>query len=330
MQLNYVYRRTSVIEKHLRNLDVLKRLIDLLPQLPAIEENLRRNSLLKSSLFSAKIEGNTLGVDDLRTNSSYGKTRNRERLEVYNILHALKEIHSRSIRWPIDLEVLLNLHAIVLKNISPDAGRFRTAPSAIFNIAGVAVYMTPPPREIKKLIHEFIERIQKSVEPGPVEAAVSHFIFEKIHPFLDGNGRVGRLISAYILERSGYGFHGIVSIEEYLNDHRESYYDLLSVGKKDITGFVEFFLEALDKQAEQAIERLQHTKSELPEDRLLPRRRELLEIIRDHKAVAFDFLKRRFSKIPDSTLHYDLSMLRKDGFIKKLGTTRAAVYAFSG
>ena len=65
---------------------------------------------------------------------------------------------------------------------------------------------------------------------------------------------------------------------------------------------------------------------EKPEDTLLPRRQEILAIIRDHKLISFDFLKRRFYKVPASSLHYDLKMLQKKGFIKKLGVTRGVLY----
>lgn len=63
------------------------------------------------------------------------------------------------------------------------------------------------------------------------------------------------------------------------------------------------------------------------EDQLLPRRKEILETIKDHKLVSFDFLRRRFMRIAPSSLHYDLRQLAKKGFIRKLGVTRGVVYA---
>jgi DeoR/GlpR family transcriptional regulator of sugar metabolism len=63
-----------------------------------------------------------------------------------------------------------------------------------------------------------------------------------------------------------------------------------------------------------------------PEDILLPRRREILEIIRDHRMVSFDFIKRRFPGICQSTLHYDIKQLLRAGLVRKLGATRGAQY----
>jgi len=65
----------------------------------------------------------------------------------------------------------------------------------------------------------------------------------------------------------------------------------------------------------------------MDEDRLLPRRKEILETIKDHKTVSFDFIRRRFVNVPDSTLHYELQQLIKHGFIKKLGVSRGALYS---
>jgi len=116
-------------------------------------------------------------------------------------------------------------------------------------------------------------------------------------------------------------------LEEYLEKNRESYYELLAINKKDITAFVEFFLEAVAEQAEKTITGLKDIDQERVEDSLLPRRREILEIIKDHEIVSFDFIKRRFSKVAQSTLHYDLRKLIQGGFVKKLGSTRGVRYS---
>jgi len=294
--------------------------------LPHIEASLRHQSLLKSSLFSARIEGNMLRVEEV-VRPQRNVSRSIEKIEVFNILAALQWIHAGRAPKRLTVNTILRLHRFVLHGISSHAGRFRNEPSAIFNTAGVAIYMTPPPSEIRTLIQKLIIMTKTSKEHGVIQAAKSHFAFEKIHPFIDGNGRVGRLLSSLILKNAGYGFRGLVVLEEYLNDHREEYYDLLATVGKDITGFVSFFCETVAISSESAIEMLKKVKEEKPEDMLLPRRKEILEIIRDHKLISFDGIKRRFHAVPESSLHYDLAMLQKKKFIKKLGTTRGVLYA---
>jgi len=327
MKLDYFYRKTDIIQKNLRQLEVLKQALNLLPPLPHIERNLRRQSVLKSSLFSARIEGNRLNASDISFVNMERKPANLAKLEIFNISRAINFLYSSSGPAILSKEFLLELHKRIMQNISPLAGVFRQEPSAIFNQAGVAIYLSPPPKDIPFLLEEFIKSINSNINPIPVKAAISHFTFEKIHPFLDGNGRVGRLISTYILKNGASDFRGLVSLEEYLDNNRESYYYLLNNQEKDITPFVEFFLEGLMTQAEKTIEEIRNYKEERKVDALLPRRREILEVIQNHQMVSFDFIRRRFMKIPESTLHYDLNKLSKGKFIRKLGNTRGAVYS---
>lgn len=331
--MEYFCRQTPTIKTNLEKLEVLRQVIDLLPALPHLEENLRRESLLKSSLYSARIEGNRLKLEDINYVSLQKSTKDIEKVEVANILKALHWLYSGTGPKKISQKVIFKLHKFVMLNLSPEAGHFRKELSAIFNQAGIAIYLTPPPSQISQLMNLLIKKINSNKqsfssnkEHDLVKAAVAHFTFEKIHPFLDGNGRVGRLLATFILKNSGLGFRGLVSLEEYFDKNRQDYYDLLANSKKDITDFVEFFLAGLVLQAGKAIERMKDIKIELTEDSLLPRRREILEIVKDHKLVTFDFLKRRFAKVPQSTLHYDLKQLLEKSFIKKLGITRGVLY----
>lgn len=326
MKFDHFYQKTPKIKTSIEQINVLRQVIDLLPRLPHVEESLRRESLLKSSLFSARIEGNKLKLEDINYASMERPTKIIAKMEIANILRVLRWLYSNRAPKNLNIKLILRLHQLVMTNLSPDAGQIRHEPSAIFNQAGIAIYMTPPPSQVNALVSQLITKFNTLKEETPIKAAMIHFLFEKIHPFLDGNGRTGRLLSTFILNNAGYGFRGLVSLEEYLENNRQDYYDLLAQNKKDLTGFIEFFLEGLTIQAEKTVNHLKEIKTELPEDSLLPRRREILEIIKDHQTVSFDFLKRRFEAIPSSNLHYDLQKLLKGNFIKKLGTTRGVVY----
>lgn len=302
-----------------------KGVIEVLPVRPRTEENLRRRSLLKSAVFSARIEGNKLSVEDVLYNRVSPKEVARK--EIDNINNALGWIYTDKAPKKITKNLILKLHKLTMKTISPTAGQFRTEQSAIFNQAGVAIYMPPPPTDILQLIDQFIKLANRAKPSPPIKTAVCHFAFEKIHPFLDGNGRVGRLLSTFMLKTAGYGFRSFATLEEYIDKQRQDYYALLALSQKDITPFIEFFLEAVAVQAEKVIEQLKNIREERPQDQLFPRQQEILAILKDHQMVSFNFLKPRFSKISDSTLHYDLRQLIKQGFIKKIGSTRGALYS---
>ncbi len=318
MKFSPVFTLTEEIQADLHELDVLNEAMHYIPVEPAALNYLRTKSLLASSLYSARIEGNPLTLGELA-----GGGKSVRRKEVENINRALRFIEGN--KSAVNVGLLCKLHGIILDGISGEAGILRHEESAIFNEAGVAVYLAPAPGNLKSLLEAMCTWIAESHVAAPVTAAVAHIWFEKIHPFLDGNGRVGRTLVQQILVGGGYRFAGVLPFEEYLDTHREQYYDSLMSDKQDVSEFIQFFLHTLVYQARRTLEEL---KNPIPKEqvRLLPRRAELLNVIRDHPTATFDFLRRRFLAIPASTLHYDLAQLVKHGYIEKLGSTRGSVY----
>lgn len=327
MELKYRYKKTSKIARWLDAIEKNRETFSKLPSREIQVLRFQRESLLKSAVYSAKIEGNRLSFEEAVGDLGNDHDQSREKQEISNLYGAYRQLYKNPSRWNVSLETIKRWHALVMGWISGDAGRFRQEQSAIFNQAGVAIYLPPPPQQIKELLESLVQRYTNMDEPVPIKAAIIHFGFEKVHPFLDGNGRVGRLLSHQILIEGGYDFRGLLVLEEYINEHRSSYYDELLVNKKDITGFVEFWLEAMVQTSSRAIEPSVDLKQPKVEEGLLPRRAEILALIRDHEIVSFDFIRRRFLAVPESTLHYDVRILMQKGLVIKRGTTRGAVYS---
>lgn len=321
------YNFTPTISQYLQTIEAAKSVIETVNIPPEVETNIRRQSFLKSSLFSARIEGNPLTLDEVTGRPS----NDQKRKEVHNILKALQMLRDRGSR-DVSLSFLLRLHERTMQDLGEKGtvGRLRSETSAIFNAAGIAVYMPPPPRQVKSLMERLIKFINSDKERFvPIRAVLVHYSFEKIHPFLDGNGRVGRLLLQEVLEKTGYGMKGLLTVEEYLDKHRNDYYSVLMLGDKDVTDYVEFMLAAIAQTA-QAVKRIVLSKQEVAaEDYLLPRRAEILSIIKDHKLVNFDMIRRRFLQVNERTLRYDLKQLQDAGLIKKLGTTKGVYYQVS-
>ena len=324
MKFPPIYTKNQQINTLLTELDVLKKAFELITPAKQTLTYLRRASHLKSSLYSARIEGNPLELHDV-SDTPIDISGSIHKQEIANILKAMSTIDQIS-TIVVDIPFLLSLHKDVLNEISSSAGKLRIEESAIFNQAGIAVYLAPAPQSISPLLDELCRFCTSENDPIPIKAAISHIWFEKIHPFVDGNGRVGRLLSLAILKTAGYDFGGIVPIEEYIESHRQEYYDVLGKDIQDVTPFIEYYLTAIVSQANKSLVEINNP---VPKHRaeLLPRRAELLDIIKDHKTVTFDFLTRRFRAIPTSTLHYDLIQLIKKGYIIKLGSTRGTLYA---
>lgn len=318
------YILTPKISQLLQSIEGSKQVIDSTNIPPEIEQTIRRQSTLRSSLFSARIEGNTLTLDELPKRPS----KDQKKQEVFNILRAINWVYQRSSR-DIVIKDILNLHKMIVDGLieAHDLGKFRTEVEAIFNSAGIAIYLPPRPSQILSLTQHLLKFINSSREQFiPIKACLTHYTFEKIHPFLDGNGRVGRLLLQLVLAKDSYGMKGLLPIEEYLDSHRSEYYQVLNEPEKDVTDYLEFMLEAISLTAQEAKKMVLEKKNVEIEDLLLPRRAEILNIIKNHQLVNFETIKRRFLAANERTLRFDLKHLLDRGLIKKRGTTKGVWY----
>ena len=321
------YILTNKISQLLSSIEASKEVINSIKIPKELETNIRRKSTLKSSLFSARIEGNTLTLDELPKSPS----KSQKLKEVFNILKALNWIYVRRSK-DVKLQDILRLHKMVMVNLAQkqDVGKFRTEVGAILNSSGIAIYLPPGPSQILPLVKKLVKFANSSKEQFvPIKASLIHYTFEKIHPFLDGNGRVGRLLLQAVLQKMGYGMKGILPLEEYLDNHRGEYHSVLESSEKDVTDYVEFILESIAETAKEV--KMQFLKKDeiKVEDLLLPRRAEILNIIRDHGMVNFDTIRRRFLSVNERTLRYDLKKLSDAGLIRKRGTTKGVYYEVS-
>jgi Fic family protein len=287
---------------------------------PKLSKKIIRMNVLKSSLYSARIEGNPLELDDLKTK---GKIKTKD--EVFNIVKAIEYIQKKVKKdFLIDKNFIFDLHSLIMTGKIGFTKNFRKEMGAIFNQSGEVIYLSPPPTKIKDYIDRLIHYINEEEQNPFINAFISHLIFEKIHPFLDGNGRVGRLlILAIILSKKGSDYF-FVPFEKELENERESYYYYLDVGLKNTNEYLIFMLKMFLKSVEElkiTIENENKKTIFLP-----PRQEEIYLIIKDHRLVSFDQIRRRFLKVPERTLRYDLKKLAEKGLIIKVGKTKGSYY----
>jgi Fic family protein len=127
------------------------------------------------------------------------------------------------------------------------------------------------------------------------------------------------------MNNGGYGFKGLIPIEEVIDNNRADYYSALEPNS-DVTLFVEFFLQSFVDSAKMTLEKASSIKEEKPEDILPLRRQEIVRIIKDHPYASANLIFRRFPKVNQKTLLYDLGQLLKSGFVVKVGKTRGVTY----
>ena len=179
--------------------------------------------------------------------------------------------------------------------------------------------------DISKLLDELLTYTNSGSEKFPlIKAFIAHLVFEKIHPFLDGNGRVGRLLISLILKVKGWDFTFTIPFEECLDQNKSDYYYYLDIGLTDTNDYLVFMLNAYLAEIEKIKEHIE--KESNKGEFLPPRQEEISNIIKDHNAVSFDMIRRRFLKVPERTLRYDLKKLLDKDIIEKTGETKGRYY----
>lgn len=322
MKIPPIYKITPEIISLISQIETRRNILASL-QIPVdLKEKIQRISLLQSSLFSARIEGNPLKLEEIEHTSN-----KKKKMEVFNIVKATNFIDKNiKISQKITKKTILDLHQIVMKDIG--VWGIRDEPGAIFDSAGLVVYLPPLPDEVNILLNNLFEYINSSKETFPlIKALISHLVFEKIHPFIDGNGRVGRLFIFAVLKTAGFDFSLTVPFEKYLDEHKSEYYSHLDNGLVNPEDYLLFMLQAIYEEAKNLIAEI---GNEIGKDQdlylLPPRQEEIFYIIKDHIFVSFDDIRRRFLKIPERTLRYDLMKLQQKNLIVKTGKTRGSFY----
>ncbi len=233
-----------------------------------------RAYLKKEAVLSSKIEGTMASLKDLNRQEAVGnvsrKDADRLRLrEVINYVNALEDSLKamRETGQRVNMDVLRAAHNILMNGVrghDKEPGKFRDQQNWVIRTRGVRreiVYTPPPPEKISALLENLEKFIQTDDESLSVliQCAVLHYQFEAIHPFIDGNGRIGRLLIPLILYEKGIMPEPLLYLSAYFDKHREQYYSgLLTVSQKSRwLEWIKFFLMAFIEQADEAVENIQ-------------------------------------------------------------------------
>ncbi len=205
---------------------------------------LRRDNRIKTIQASLAIENNTLTVEQI-TALLNGKRILGTPAEIKEVKNAY-EVYEQLLTFnPFSISDLLKAHGILMADLVKNAGHFRTGGVGVFKGSRV-VHMAPPAEFVLEHIANLFTWYQKSTAHPLVKSAVFHYEFEFIHPFADGNGRMGRLWHTLLLAE-WKEILAWIPVETLVKERQEEYYDALGKADKeaDSTVFVEFMLTAL-------------------------------------------------------------------------------------
>lgn len=246
---------------------------------------LRRANRIKTIQASLAIENNTLTVEQI-TALLNGKRILGTPAEIKEVKNAY-EVYEQLLTFnPYSVSDLLKAHGIFMADLVKNAGHFRTGGVGVFKGRQV-VHMAPPAEFVPEHIGNLINWYQKSTAHPLIKSAVFHYEFEFIHPFADGNGRMGRLWHTLLLAE-WKEILAWIPVETLVKERQEEYYDALGKADKeaDSTVFVEFMLTAL----RDALKEIPPTDQD--SDQETDRVKKLLQVLANDTLTAAELMER--------------------------------------
>ncbi|MGH2760851.1 MAG: Fic family protein [Actinomycetota bacterium] len=215
------------------------------------------------AVLSSRIEGTQTSVHDLlRFEADPQAQPDRDVREVVNYTAALRRGFARLRDLPLSLRLIREMHAVLFEGVpgAQSPGQFRTSQNWIGppgSTLDTATFIPPPPEELGPLLSDLEAFLHERERPALMSLAMAHYQFEVIHPFLDGNGRVGRLLIPLVLAERQILSSPLLALSIYFDQHRSEYFDLLmsvsTTGEFD--PWLQFFFDGVREQATAAEER---------------------------------------------------------------------------
>jgi len=217
----------------------------------------------KEATLSSQIEGTQATfVDVLKAEAKIEDLEiHKDVDEVINYINAMNVGIKRSKKLPLSLRLIREIHKILLTGVRGEwrsPGEFRTSQNWVGGSSiQTASYIPPPHTEVVRLMGN-LEIYLHDVSPVPIliKTGLLHAHFESIHPFLDGNGRLGRLLLTFYLCQQGILRQPLLYLSDFFKTNRRDYYDRLNAyrEKDDIENWLKFFLEGVIVTSEKAVD----------------------------------------------------------------------------
>ena len=205
---------------------------------------LRRVNRIRTIQGSLAIEGNTLSEAQI-TAILDGKRVSAPPKEVQEARNAIKAYEQVSGWQPADEQHLLRAHQILMADLIDDAGQYRSGNVGVMS-GDTVIHMAPPSRRLPGLMGDLLSWLNSTDQHPLISSTVFHYEFEFIHPFTDGNGRMGRLWQTLILSRWNPMF-ALLPVESMVHSHQQAYYQAInnSTQQTDSAPFIKFMLEVI-------------------------------------------------------------------------------------
>jgi Fic family protein len=344
----------TISNKILKNVGIIeacKEIIDNAPLLPYYEREFQNDALVRTVHYGTHIEGNELNLSQAEKVLSGADIPARERdiQEVINyrkVMEYITNFQFPNSDFKITENIIKEIHKLTVSKIleKEKCGEYRSTQVVVRNTASGEVSFRPPmavtvPGQVNDLL-AFINSLNNKDIHAVLRGGIVHYELVRIHPFLDGNGRVARALSTLILFMDGYDIRRFFSLEEYFDSDAQKYYEALqSVTKKegDLTNWLEYFSLGLAIELSKIKDKVEKIsidaklKERLGGKPLLlsDRQLKLIEYIQKVGFLQNQAFPSLFPMVSEDTILNELKVLLKEGIVKKQGKTKAARYVMS-
>ena len=292
-----------------------------------------RPYVTREALASSRIEGTQASLSEVfQAVASGGSSPDSNVREVENYIRAMETGLRLLETLPISNRVLRAIHATLLQDVRGQErrpGEFRDTPIWIGSPTDTpenATFVPPLAGEMQDAVADW-ERFANEAPRLPmlVRCALLHYQFETIHPFLDGNGRLGRLLIVFFLMQQGRLPAPLLYLSSYLEDHRLEYYERLQAVRErgELQEWIQFFLTAVAVQAEDAVERAEQLvdlreryRAALAGSR--SRAAEVVDLIMENPIISSHTIQQRL-QVTNQGAHNLILQLERRGWIERLG-----------
>jgi len=280
---------------------------------------LRKQNRIKTIHSSLNIEGNTLTVEQITAIVDNKKVIGPEK-DVKEVLNAIKAYNNLAHYAPKNQESFLKAHKVLMNGLVDSPGKYRNKGVGIIKGDNLA-HVAPPAENVLHLMTDLFDYLQKEKDIALIKSCVFHYEMEFIHPFIDGNGRMGRLWQTLILLQE-YPVFEFLPFETLIAKDQEQYYRALAISDQSgkSTAFIEYMLSIINGALKDLLNFNNRTFSSF--DRI--------EFFRSLVTKSFtrkDYMN-SFKNISSATASRDLQKGVEKGLLTKTGSLNQTVYMF--
>ena len=305
-------------------IELISNISEKIGEISSIQNNshyiqLRKENRIQTIHSSLAIENNSLSLEQI-TAIIDGKRVLGNPNEIQEVKNSIQAYDLLLTLNPYNEKDLLKAHKLMMQDLVENSGKYRTDGVGIFDGEHV-VHVAPPAKRVPELMADLFEWLKTSDVHPLIKSCVFHYEFEFIHPFQDGNGRIGRLWQTVILKEWKEVFAWI-PVETLIKENQKEYYNALGVSDKSAnsTKFIEFMLSIILTTIEEIIETERKVTVNVTQ-KVTVNQKKIIEAIKENPNITQEKLA-EIVGISRKSIIANMKHLQENGFIKRIGADK--------